>query len=296
MTTTAPRMIVSDIDGTLLNSQERVTDRLRQVISRAMNAGAGFTLATGRPARWLILVLDQLPVRPVCVCANGAVVYDSARDEVVHTKTLSPEQMAHVVAVAKEATAHLPTHLPEHLFGRNTQVTHRVGFAAERAGISAFDRAEELYVVEPLFTHAWESDEHSVIPVSEIISQSAVKLLVRNPNVTSRELYDAIAPKLDPAIAHISYSWGGGLVEISAPGVSKRSAIEWLLEQGKAGEEVTAEDCIVFGDMPNDLEMIRWAGRGVAMGNAEDTVKAAADIVTDTNNEDGVAKILEQWY
>lgn len=299
-----PRLIVSDIDGTLLNSKERVSPRLREAVRRLTASGTIFTLASGRPARWMLPVLEQLPIRPLCICANGAVTYDSARDEIVRAKTLSPEDMRSIVETSLENTRHLPTHLPEYLFGRQsapqTPTGPGVGFGVERAGASAFDRAEELYVVEPDFTHAWESDEHLICPVDEVISQPAVKLLGRNPNVTSRQIYDALADHIDPELTHMSYSWGGGLVEFSAPGVTKRSAIEDLIahlnEQAAPGAEpIRREDVVVFGDMPNDLEMIEWAGLGVAMGNAEDQVKAAADVVTTSNDDDGVAEVLQRW-
>lgn len=277
-----PRMIVSDIDGTLLTSQERITPRLRSAISRVVNAGVDFSLATGRPPRWMLPVLDQLPVRPWCVCANGAIVYDSLRDEIVLAKTLSPAQLHEVVVVAQRAAEILPG--------------ISLGFGVERAGKSAFDQAGELYVVEPGFTHAWESDEHQILPLEEVLGSPAVKLLIRDPDVASSELYDAIAPNIDPAVAHVSYSWGGGLVEVSPPGVSKRSAIEWILEQNNYDHPITAEDCLVFGDMRNDTEMLRWAGMGVAMGNAEDQVKAVADAISTSNDEDGVARVLENWF
>ena len=74
--TAAPRLIISDIDGTFITSAGRVTQRLRGAIVRAVESGAHFGLATGRPHRWLLPVLEQLPLAPVCVCANGAVVYD----------------------------------------------------------------------------------------------------------------------------------------------------------------------------------------------------------------------------
>lgn len=298
-----PRLIVSDIDGTLLNSKERVSPALRDAVRKLTASGTIFTLASGRPARWMLPVLRQLPIRPICICANGAVTYDSGRDEIIRAVTLSPTDMRTIVDLALTHTSHLPTHLPEYLFGRqaNRTVTGPgVGFGVERAGASAFDRAEELYVVEPDFTHAWESEEHLICPVEEVISQPAVKLLARNPNVTSRQIYDALAEHIDPALTHMSYSWGGGLVEFSAPGVTKRSAIEALVATINAQAEpgtkpIRREDVVVFGDMPNDLEMIEWAGLGVAMGNAEDQVKAAADIVTETNDEDGVAAVLQRW-
>lgn len=268
-----PKLVVSDVDGTLLDQRERVSPRMRRMIGEMVRKGTVFTLASGRPARWLFPVLDQINVRPVVVCANGAVIYDSALDRVVHAETLSPE-------VQRDIVGSLRAMDPE------------LGFAAERVGRSAFDREGELFCVTENYDHAWATEEHTVIPWQQLVSLPAVKLLVRDHRRSSAALYDAIAPHIDPALAHATFSWEGGLVEISAPGVSKRSALQWVAESLGVG----AEDVVVFGDMPNDLEMLGWAGTGVAMGNAHAEVKAAADTVTLSNDEDGVAEYLGQWF
>ncbi|RAV32422.1 HAD family hydrolase [Corynebacterium heidelbergense] len=272
----APLLVVSDVDGTLLNRHDRVTPRIRAAVANMRHAGTVFTMATGRPARWILPVLDQLSVRPLCVCANGAVVYDSAADKVVRAAALEPLVLDRVVEQV--------TRVGMRIGG--------VGFAVERVGRSAFDRADELFAVEQNYDHAWLSEEHNVQPLDELIGEPAVKLLVRGGGLSSSELFDLINPCIDPGIAHVTYSWDGGLVEIAAPGVSKRSALEWVAEQiGVDGEETVA-----FGDMPNDLEMLTWAGLGVAMGNAAEKVKRAADFITADNDSDGVAKVLEQWF
>lgn len=277
----APLFVVSDIDGTFLNSKERVTPRLRTAVASMKRKGTVFSLATGRPARWLLPVLEQLPVKPMCVCANGAVVYDSASDTIVRATELSASVLAETAdRLASEKRRKPGTPLDG------------VSFGTERTGNSAFDRAEELFCVTELYDHAWISDEHNVMSQDELVSKPAVKLLVRNPHVSSQELYDAVAPLLDPEKVHATFSWGGGLVEISAPGTSKRSALEWIARD----IGVTGADTVAFGDMPNDLEMLNWAGLGVAMGNAHDDVKNVADLVTTTNDDDGVANVLEAWF
>lgn len=273
-----PRFVISDLDGTLLDKNERVSPRLREAVGRMAEYGTTFTLATGRPARWVLPVIEQLPVQPMCVCANGAVVYDSATDEIVRAVELAPETLGRVVDLLSDALSGTPL--------ANT------GFAVERTGTSAFDRADELFCVTENYGHAWISDEHRVLNKTDLVALPAVKLLVRNESVSSQELYEAVAPHLDPAEVNATFSWGGGLVEISAPGISKRSSLEWIVE--RLG--VSPEQAIAFGDMPNDLEMLAWAGTGVAMGNAHDDVKKAADMVTLSNNDDGVARVLKNWF
>ena len=97
----APRLIASDIDGTLLDRNHRVPRRNRDAVARAVQQGAYFALSTGRPFRWIAPVLEQLPVRPVCVTSNGAVLYDSAEDRVMSAHELSPAALAEVVDVAQ---------------------------------------------------------------------------------------------------------------------------------------------------------------------------------------------------
>ena len=221
-------------------------------------------------------MLEQLPVQPLCVCANGAVIYDSGRDEVVAANTLKPETLRYVVKHAREATRSIGG----------------IGIAAERAGTSANDAIDELFVVAPSYDHAWESDEHGELAEEAVLSEPATKLLLRNSDVNSAQLYELVAPVIDTSLAHVTYSMPDGLLEVSAPGVTKRAGLEYVSELVGA----TAKDVVCFGDMPNDIEMLSWAGTGVAMGNAADNVKEIADEITATNDDDGVARVLERWF
>lgn len=271
----APRLIISDIDGTFITSAGRVTDRLRAVIVRAVETGAHFGLATGRPHRWLIPVLEQLPLAPVCVCANGAVVYDPATDRVLHAFELSPSAMAEVVEAAERVLADVPH-----------------GYGVERVGSSALDPEEECFITTPEYNRdAWDS-QFGVTDTQTLISQPAAKLLVRCSSMTSAQMFELIAPEVDPELAHVTYSMDEGLIEVSCPGVNKAAGARYLAER----YGVTAADAVAFGDMPNDLELLRWAGVGVAMGNAVPMLHDAADHVTATNNEYGVARVLERWF
>lgn len=269
----APRLIASDIDGTLLDRNHRVPRRNRDAVARAVQQGAYFALSTGRPFRWIAPVLEQLPVRPVCVTSNGAVLYDSAEDRVMSAHELSPAALAEVVDVAQT-------------------VLGTVGFGAERAGGSLADAVEDLFVVERHYSENALFEGFGVVSMGELVGQPAVKFLIRNTDYTAPELYDLIAPHIDPELAHLTYSMQQGILEVAAPNVTKRRGVEWLAEHIGVAQQET----IAFGDMPNDIEMLTWAGCGVAMANAHPEVKAAADAVTVANHQAGVAKVLERWF
>lgn len=271
-----PKLIVSDIDGTLLDSNGRVSPRLRDVLARAVRGGTHVALATGRPHRWLAPVLDQLPFTPACVCANGAVVYDPSRDMVMHRHELAPETLAEIARTAIDV-----------LEGHG-----EFGFGVERVGDSAFDPEEECFLITPGYSPDLWDIGYGRVDVAELVSVPAAKILVRHKDMTSAELFDLLAPAIDPESAHVTYSMDEGLLEFSAPGINKAAGVSIVAtELGIDPSEV-----IAFGDMPNDIEMLSWAGVGVAMGNAAPIVHDAADVTTSSNDDFGLARVIEQWF
>lgn len=273
-----PLLVASDIDGTIISSQDRVLPRVQEALSKAKDRGVEIALATGRPHRWVEPVLEQLPVRPVCVCANGAVLYDSTYHRIVKAHEIVPEALTQIVEAAREALAD----------------RGGVHVAVERAGTGdAFDDdPREMFVVTPGYFHLWGTREFGEQREERALSQPAIKLLLRNTSLTAAEMYDAVAPVVDPALGHVTYSMEAGILEVAPPGISKAHGVAELA----AMHGVPQDRVLCFGDMPNDIEMLRWAGWGVAMGNAEDAVKEAADEVTATNDDGGVADVLERWF
>jgi Cof subfamily protein (haloacid dehalogenase superfamily) len=264
--------VATDVDGTLLDPADRVTPRAGAVIDRLVAAGVGFVLVTGRPPRWIPPVVAELPVARLAVCANGAVLYDAVDDRVVWTRTLSPETLAELAAAAAE-------------------VLPGSGLAVERVGASAEDDSVAQFVAERAYVHAWPNPDHAAAERPELLGSPAVKMLARAPELSS----DAMVAALTPVVGHLAdltFSHPRGLVEMSPPGVTKATGLAEVAR--RLG--VPAPDVVAFGDMPNDLEMLRWAGHGVAMGNAHPALLDVADEVTATNADDGLAVVLERWF
>ncbi|NWO17762.1 MAG: HAD family hydrolase [Corynebacterium sp.] len=272
----APKFIASDIDGTFLNPEHRVVSRNRDVVTRAVQSGAHFALATGRPHRWIQPILEQIPLRPLCVTSNGAVVYDSEQDRILRAVEMDAEAMGDIVTTVQEIMA------------RHGDVS----FAVERAGVSANDPLDTLYVVDEIYAEQAPFEGFGVAPVRGVVGQPAVKLIIRNPEMQSQELFDLINPHVDPEVAHVTFSIPDGMLEVAAPGITKEIGVEFLASH----YGVPQKDVIAFGDMPNDIEMLQWAGVGVAMANADQAVKDAAYMVTVSNAEAGVAHVLERWF
>lgn len=267
-----PALIATDVDGTLLGEDERVTPRTRAAIRAAVASGAHFVLATGRPPRWIAPVVDQLGFAPMAVCANGAVLYDSATDRIVSASTLSSETLIEFADLV-------------------ARVIPGAGLAVERVGRSAHDAATPQFVSSPGYEHAWLNPDNTEVSLEDLLSAPAIKLLVRKPGAPSRAMAVALAEHVG-LLGDITFSTNNGLIEILPRGISKASGVEAVARP----LGVAADDVVAFGDMPNDMEMLQWAGLGVAMGNANPEVMAVADEVTTPNSDDGLARVLERWW
>ena len=182
------------------------------------------------------------------------------------------------------------------------------GIAAERMGE---DAADAEFVASADYRHAWLQPEHLQVDHGEVLARPVLKLLARMPGRSSAEMVAALGDEIGE-FADVTYSTTDGLIEFTVRGVTKASALAELAErlgEGSAGGPRSAAGpgggtaaagtipySVAFGDMPNDIEMLRWAGHGVAMGNALDPVKDVADEITLTNGEAGLAHVLRRWW
>jgi Cof subfamily protein (haloacid dehalogenase superfamily) len=258
-------LIATDIDGTLLRSDRTVSDRTRAAVAAVEQAGLPFVLVTGRPPRWLAPVRDQLDHRGVAICANGALVMDLHTEEVLRVDGFDPDVGRDVLRRVRDLGAEI-----------GVGVEWADGFAHEPAYPRGIRRSELV--------------AHAVTDVDDdeaFFARQVIKLLIRCADGPPDELA-AAAVEATRGLATVTWS-STGLLEISAAGVDKAAALaRFATEHG-----VDAGEAVAFGDMPNDLPMLGWVGRGIAVANAHPLVLEAAHEVTASNDDDGVAIVLE---
>ena len=256
------RVVASDLDGTLVRSDGSISERTKAALLTVEAAGALVIFVTGRPPRWMRPVVEATGASGLAICANGALVYDLGRGEIVREHALHAGSAARLVTALREA-------LPG------------VQFAVE-SGLR--------FGHEPAYEPSWPMPDRTVAEVEELIVDPVSKLLVKHPHLPAEEIHEQVVA-IAGEEAVVTYS-GNVLLEISGAGVSKASTLAALCEeQGHAPAEVVA-----FGDMPNDVPMLHWAGHGVAVANAHEQVLAVADEVTASNDDDGVAKVIERLF
>ncbi|MEU9388536.1 HAD hydrolase family protein [Streptomyces sp. NPDC048324] len=267
-----PRLIATDLDGTLLRDDKSVSPRTVAALAAAEEAGVEVFFVTGRPARWMDVVSDHVHGHGLAICGNGAAVVDlhggPGAHRFVKVRELARENALDAVRLLREAAP-----------GTVYAVEQTYGFHQEPDYPKLhMEIPDELAPAEDLLA---PDGPGAVEPV--------LKILAYHPTLDPDGFLTTARLALGDR-ANVTRSSPSALLEISGPGVSKASTLALCCaERGISHEEVVA-----FGDMPNDVEMLTWAGRSYAMGNAHPDVIAAASGRTVANNDDGVAVVIER--
>ncbi|WP_255949409.1 HAD family hydrolase [Streptomyces odontomachi] len=257
-------LIATDLDGTLLRSDGTVSARTRAALAAATAAGAMHVVVTGRAARWTRAVLDDLDYHGLAVCGQGAQVYDAGAHQLLTSVTLDRRTAAVAVQKIKAEAGSLA--VGACLDGLDGEILAGPGYRPHQA-----------------LSHA--------IPVDNLDALWAApltKLYLQCPGVTDDEL-TRIARRTAGDLVEVTLA-GPTLVELLPLGLSKARGLS--LAARRLG--VSREQTIAFGDMPNDVPLLSWARHGVAMAGAHPELLAVADEVTSSNDEDGIAVVLER--
>ncbi|MEU5714728.1 HAD family hydrolase [Streptomyces sp. NPDC020403] len=266
LTPPAYALVATDLDGTLLRSDDTVSARSRAALARAASAGARHLIVTGRPVPGIRALLADLAYGGLAVCGQGTQVYDAGSGRMLSSVTLDRDLAA--TALGK--------------------IEAEVGpvFAAVDQ-----DGPEGRTLIEPGYRMP-----HPTLPAqrtghrAELWESPVIKVLVRHPGLTDDELA-AAARAVVGDLATVTMA-GPGTVELAPYGVDK--GIGFALAAEALGLDPAG--AVAFGDMPNDLPMFRRAGHRVAMAGAHAELRAAADEITLSNDEDGVAVVLERLF
>jgi Cof subfamily protein (haloacid dehalogenase superfamily) len=266
---TTPRLIATDLDGTLLRDDKSVSDRTIAALAAAEEAGIEVFFVTGRPARWMDVVSAHVHGHGLAICANGAAVVDlHAGGKMLEVRDLPR-------AAALEVVRTLRTTAPGTSFA--VELTTGIHYEPDYPPFH-LDPGATIAPAEKLL-HEEEPGEGAPV----------LKLLAHHPELLP-DGFLTLARTAAGGVASFTRSSPTALLEVSGPGVSKASTLALCCAQ----RGISSDEVVAFGDMPNDVEMLTWAGTSYAMGNAHPDVIAAASGRTVANNDDGVAVVIEE--
>ncbi|CAM4286364.1 Cof-type HAD-IIB family hydrolase [Deinococcus marmoris] len=262
-------LIATDLDGTLLRPDLSVSPRTRRALDAARAAGIVVVPVTARQPRGVQRIAEAAGFTEWALCSNGSYGVHLTTGEVLFG--------AHLEVATQRAVA-----------GAMAERVPGVLFVSVRQGGEVFVAQTGYADIAHFEDHKREPGEMGRHPLDDVLAEPSLKFIMRHPELTPRELLAELRA-LNLGGYAVTHS-GAPFLEVLAEGVSKAWGLAKLCEKlGIAQNEVLA-----FGDAPNDAEMLQWAGRGVAMANAEAEALAAADEVTLSNTEDGVAAVIER--
>ncbi|MEG3615962.1 HAD family hydrolase [Isoptericola haloaureus] len=283
-----PRLVATDLDGTLLRSDGTVSARTRAALRAVEDAGVEVVFVTARPPRWLDVLADCVGGHGRVVCLGGAAVWDLASGSAHEIGGFADDALRGIVADLRDAVPDVALGLERH-----DGPSFDPWFPRDEPGL---DPAVRAVPVEETLADAG-TDRRRPSPVGKLLAvRPGTRPATRPGDVHGGTSDDAAQEEFFATVrsvvgrrAHLAYSGAAGLAELLAPGVTKDAALaRWCTRLGIDAAEVWA-----FGDMPNDLPMLRWAGRGHAVADAHPDLLAGADVVVGAGDDDGVAAALE---
>ena len=259
---TCPLLVALDVDGTLLSYTEDLSDEVAAAVAAVRDAGHHIVIATGRSVHATIPVARRLGIETGwVVCSNGSVTV-----RLDASLPLGYEIHEEITFDPAPALGLLHAQMPD------------AYFAVEDVGVG--------FRMNKLFPDGELQGEHRIVGIESLAEAHVTRLIVRSPGHTSAEFHALV---LLTGLSDVTYAIGWtAWMDIAPQGVTKASA----LERVRTRLGVPPEHTVAVGDGNNDVDMLRWAGRGVAMGHAPQDVLAAADEVTGSIEEDGAAHLL----
>ncbi len=272
----AIKAILLDIDGTLTNDKKEITPMTRQALLKAQEKGIRLVIASGRPPKGIEKygdILDMEHHHGIFVCFNGSRVIDCESGEVIVNTPLAPELSRRILHHMKNFDVR-PVIIRDDYMLLEDVYNCMVKDGEREFNVIAYESRMNHY---PLM---------EIEDLEEIMDFELNKILTAADSDYLREHYEEMAAPFAGEVSHMFTA--NFFYEFTALGVDKGQALGTAME--KIG--IHPEECIAFGDAENDISMLNFAGISVAMANAQEKVKAVADIIADDNNHDGIAKVL----
>lgn len=267
------RLIATDLDGTLLDERKQISRRTREALYKASEKGILFVPATGRIFSAIPEPVGELPFIRYAITVNGSGIYDRVRDEMLYVAEIPKEEAVRMCHFIRQYHTMYDCYLGEH------------GYMEQYY----YDKIDEYCseVMRPLV----RATRTPVPDLAEFIEAHGdvqkMQMFFLDMELRAR-VFKELAEAFPNALATSSVA---NNIEVNIREANKGDALKWLCSY----LDIDIAETVAFGDGSNDVTMLQAAGTGVAMGNACEEAKAAADRTTSTNDEDGVAEFLEKY-
>ena len=272
------KLITIDLDGTLLNRYGEVTEYTKNIIKQVTQKGILVVLASGRISESVLTIAKEIGANKYYISGNGSVLYDMKKNEILYENYLNKEKVLEIIELCEKNSIYYNIYTESSVIAKS--LNYNVAFYNYENTKKSSDKKTEINIVEDVYDYVKKLNTNKFLKMticdeSKIVFSSILRKLKNISNIDVLEVSHMSQKKIKAGTKEISV--GYYYTEVSSKNV----------------ENIEQEEVMSFGDNNNDILMIKNAGLGIAMGHSNEQVKKVANFITKTNDEDGVAKALE---
>lgn len=287
------KLVVIDLDGTMLNSYGVVTNETKEVIKKVEKQGVEVVIASGRPIDSIKEIAKEIESKNYFIAGNGAIIYDIKNDEIIYEKTLSKEKVLEIIKICEENSISYNIYTENEILA--TSLKYNVLYYHKENLKKEESKKTKINLVKNMYEYIQNKEDVKFLKIticdeSKAVFNSIIRKIKEIKDIEVLEISHMSRKTIKQGTEEFEISYY--YTEISAGDVDKWNAIEFLMEKLK----IKREEIITIGDNLNDRKMIENAGIGVAMGQSTPTILELADEVTSSNDEEGISKILQKYY
>lgn len=286
------KLVAIDLDGTILNHYGEISEKTKEIVKKCVEKGVKIVPASGRPIDSIKTIAEELGVNGYFIAGNGALVYDIQREKMIYENYIKKEKVLEIIKICEENSIAYNVYTDKVIL--TTNLKFNVLYYYKENLKKEENKRTNISIVENMYEYVKHMKEEKFLKIticdeSDSIFHSIIKKIKEINGIEILDVAHMSKKMIKQGTEEIPVEYF--YTEISASNVDKWNAIEFLMEK----MNLKREEIMAIGDNINDKKMIENAGRGVAMkGSTPEIVKVAKEI-TDTNDNDGVAKVLERY-
>ena len=285
------KLVAIDLDGTLLNSYGEVSNENKQAIKRAINKGVEIVLSSGRIGNSVESIANELGANNYYISGNGSMLYNMKEEKIEYENFSSKEKMLKLIKICDENSIYYSIYTENMVITKSLK--YNVVFYNYENSKKAFDKRTNINIVQNVYEYVENLEDNKFLKIticddSEIIFSRIIEKFKKINNIDVLDVSHMSRKIIKDGTEEVPIEYY--YTEITNKNVDKWTAIEYLIEK----INIKKEEVIAIGDNINDKLMIKNAGVGVAMGQSNPIIKEMADVVTQDNNNNGVANILNK--
>ena len=286
------KFVAIDLDGTMLNSYGEVTENTKNVIKKTIDKGIDVVIASGRPIDSIKTIAKEIGSKKYFIAGNGAIVYDVQNDEIIYNKYMKREKVLEIIKICEENSISYNVYTDKTILA--TSLKYYVLYYHKENLKREENKKTNISIVQNMYDYVQNMKEETFLKITicdenKKIFDAIMKKMKQIKNIEILDVSHMSRKIIKQGTEEIPIEYY--YTEISTQNVDKWNAIEFLMEK----DGIKKEEIIAIGDNLNDKKMIENAGVGIAMGGSAPEIIEISDKIADSNDEEGVAKILENF-